>query len=191
METYALKHDKGDEALPLPTAYGKALDSVLDYMWKTATWREVKIGGRSRPGPFPDTGRKDEFEKSLRSKYLESSTFVAHWVESSAFLYSALSWNLEKAERYEALKKVLKIKSFDLGSASGLPTLPFSLTLYGGSRAFTAFDIMLRTSISSNLLNSSYFFQSPGSDLFPWFCSTPSASAYTGSATIERRERIA
>ncbi|NAY82543.1 MAG: hypothetical protein GU362_06705 [Thaumarchaeota archaeon] len=68
-------------------------------------------------------------------------------------------------------KKALKIKSFAiaLGSASGLPTLPFSLTLYGGSRALTAFDIMLRTSISSNLLNSSYFFQSLGIDLFPWF----------------------
>jgi hypothetical protein len=35
--------------------------------------------------------------------------------------------------------------------------------------ALTTFDIVLSISISSNLLNSSYFFQSLGIDLLPWF----------------------
>jgi len=32
LRTHTLKHDKSDEVLPLLTAYGKALDWVLDYM---------------------------------------------------------------------------------------------------------------------------------------------------------------
>jgi len=39
--------------------------------------------GGSGPGPFPDTGRKDESEKSLRNKYLEGWSFAAHWVDSA------------------------------------------------------------------------------------------------------------
>ena len=38
--------------LPLLIAYRKALDSVLDYMWKTVTWRKVKIRGKQAK-PFP------------------------------------------------------------------------------------------------------------------------------------------
>jgi len=38
--------------LPLLIAYRKALDSVLDYMWKTVTWRKVKIRGK-QARPFP------------------------------------------------------------------------------------------------------------------------------------------
>jgi len=68
IKTHTLKHDKGDEALPLLTAHKKALDPVLDDIWKTVTWREGKIRVGSGPGPFPDTGRKDyEFGRSLRN----------------------------------------------------------------------------------------------------------------------------
>ena len=48
------------------------------------TWKEVEIRGRSGPSPFPNTGRKNEFEKSLRNKYLKGRTFAAHWVESAS-----------------------------------------------------------------------------------------------------------
>ena len=40
----------------------------------------------------------------------------------SAFLYSTLSWSLEKVERYEVPKKALKIKSFAIALGSGLAT---------------------------------------------------------------------
>jgi len=37
IRTYTLKHDRGDEVLPLLIAYRKALDSMLDDVWKTVT----------------------------------------------------------------------------------------------------------------------------------------------------------
>ncbi|MGC8558370.1 MAG: hypothetical protein ACP5NC_05190 [Nitrososphaeria archaeon] len=52
-----------------------------------------------------------------------------------------------------------------LGSALGLPTLPFSFTGAGSA----AFEIIGKISISSIVLNLLYFFQSLGVDLFPWF----------------------
>ena len=48
IKTYTLKHDRGDEVLPLLIAYRKALDSMLDDVWKTVTWREVKIGRKKQ-----------------------------------------------------------------------------------------------------------------------------------------------
>jgi len=57
LRTYTLKHDKSDEVLPLIIAHKKALDWVLDYIWKTAAWREVKIG-KKRARPFPSYGKE-------------------------------------------------------------------------------------------------------------------------------------
>jgi hypothetical protein len=53
IKTYTLKHDKGDEVLPLLIAYRKALDSMLDDIWKTVTWREVKIRGKKQARLLP------------------------------------------------------------------------------------------------------------------------------------------
>jgi len=82
IKTHTLKHDKDDEVLPLLTAYGKALDSVLDEMED----RDLEGGrdqGRKPVRPFPRYKKDDEFEKSLRNKYLEGWSFAAHWVDSA------------------------------------------------------------------------------------------------------------
>jgi len=84
IKTYTLKHDRGDEVLPLLIAYRKALDSMLDDIWKIVTWREVKIRGKKKQARLLPRYRKDkEFKKSLRNRYLEGWTFAAHWIDSA------------------------------------------------------------------------------------------------------------
>ena len=83
IKTYTLKHDKGDEVLPLLIAYRKVLNSMLEDIWGTVTWREVKIGGKKQLRLFPRYRKDKAFRKSLRDKYLEGWTFAAHWVDSA------------------------------------------------------------------------------------------------------------
>jgi len=53
IRTYTLKHDKGDEVLPLLMAYRKVLNSMLGDIWKTVTWKKVRIRGKKQFRLFP------------------------------------------------------------------------------------------------------------------------------------------
>jgi len=103
IKTYTLKHDRGDEVLPLLIAYRRVLDSMLDDIWKTVTWREVKIPGKKQFRLFPRYRKDKKFKKSLRDKYLEGWTFAAHWVDSAlATAFSIMeSWrkNYNRGDR--------------------------------------------------------------------------------------------
>jgi len=103
IKTYTIKHDRGDEVLPLLIAYRKALDSMLDDVWKTVTWRKVKIRGKKQFRLFPRYRKDDEFKKSLRNRYLEGWTFAAHRVDSAlATAFSIMeSWrkNYNRGDR--------------------------------------------------------------------------------------------
>jgi len=76
IKTYTLKHDKGDEVLPLLTAYEKALDPVLNDIWKTVTWREVKIRGKKRARPFPRYRREGRRVREIAAEQIPGELVV-------------------------------------------------------------------------------------------------------------------
>ena len=114
IRTYTLKHDRGDEVLPLLIAYRKALNSMLDDVWKTVTWREIRIRGKKQFRLFPRYRKDDEFKKSLRNKYLEGWTFAAHRVDSAlATAFSIMeSWRKNYNKGYRKGKRPVARRLF-------------------------------------------------------------------------------
>jgi len=114
IRTYTLKHDRGDEVLPLLIAYRRVLDSMLDDTWKTVTWREVKIRGKKQFRLFPRYRKDDDFKKSLRDKYLEGWTFAAHWIDSAlATAFSIMeSWRKNYNKGYRKRKRPVARRLF-------------------------------------------------------------------------------
>ena len=83
IRTCTLKHDRGDEVLPLLIAYRRVLNSMLEDIWGTVTWKAVRIPGKKQFRLFPRYRKDKAFKKLLRDKYLEGWTFAAHWVDSA------------------------------------------------------------------------------------------------------------
>jgi len=114
IRTYTLKHDRGDEVLPLLIAYRKVLDSMLDDIWGTVTWKAVKIPGKKQFRLFPRYRKDKAFRKSLRDKYLEGWAFAAHWVDSAlATAFSIMkSWRKNYNKGYRKRRRPVARRLF-------------------------------------------------------------------------------
>jgi putative transposase len=114
IRTYTLKHDRGDEVLPLLIAYRRALDSMLEDIWGTVTWKAVKIDGKKQFRLLPRYRKDKAFRKLLRDKYLEGWAFAAHWVDSAlATAFSMMeSWRKNYNKGYRKRKRPVARRLF-------------------------------------------------------------------------------
>jgi len=106
LKSYSLRHERGDELLPLLKAYRDAVNSVLEELWNSIEWEKRKVNGKKQWRLLPkykvDIHSK-EYKKELRDSLLEDWAYAAHWVDSAIkTAYSILkSWrkNYVKGDR--------------------------------------------------------------------------------------------
>jgi len=106
LKSYSLKHERGEELLPLLKAYREAVNSVLEELWNSIEWKRRKVNGKKQWRLLPkykvDIHSK-EYKKKLRDNLLEDWPYAAHWVDSAIkTAYSIFkSWrkNYVKGER--------------------------------------------------------------------------------------------
>jgi len=102
----SLKHELGEELLPLLLAYRDAVNRVLEELWGNIEWKKRKLPGKKQWRLLPkykvDIHSK-EYKRKLRESLLEDWDYAAHWVDSAIkTAYSILkSWrkNYVKGER--------------------------------------------------------------------------------------------
>jgi len=106
LRSYSLKHECGEELLPLLLAYRDAVNRVLEELWNNIEWEKEKVKGKKQWRLIPkykvDIHSK-EYKKELRESLLVDWPYAAHWVDSAIkTAYSTLkSWrkNYVKGER--------------------------------------------------------------------------------------------
>jgi putative transposase len=106
LRSYSLKHECGEELLPLLLAYRDAVNRVLEELWDNIEWEKEKVKGKKQWRLIPkytvDIHSK-EYKKELRDSLLVDWPYAAHWVDSAIkTAYSILkSWrkNYVKGER--------------------------------------------------------------------------------------------
>jgi len=102
----SLKHECGEELLPLLLAYRDAVNRVLEELWNNIEWEKRKIPGKKQWRLLPKYKvdvHSGKYKKKLRDSLLQEWPFAAHWVDSAIkTAYSIFkSWrkNYVKGER--------------------------------------------------------------------------------------------
>jgi len=102
----SLKHERGEELLPLLLAHRDAVNRVLEELWNNIEWEKEKVKGKKQWRLLPKYKvdvKSKEYKKKLRESLLEDWDYAAHWVDSAIkTAYSILkSWrkNYVKGER--------------------------------------------------------------------------------------------
>jgi putative transposase len=106
LKSYSLKHECGEELLPLLEAYRDIVNRILEELWENIEWEKRKLPGKSQWRLLPkykvDIHSK-EYKKKLRDSLLLGWPFAVHWVDSAIkTAYSILkSWrkNYVKGDR--------------------------------------------------------------------------------------------
>jgi len=106
LRSYSLKHECGDELLPLLLAHRDVVNRILEELWSHIEWKKRKLPGKKQWRLLPkykvDIHSK-EYKKKLRESLLVDWPYAAHWVDSAIkTAYSILkSWrkNYVKGER--------------------------------------------------------------------------------------------
>jgi len=134
IRTYTLKHDKGDEVLPLLIAYRKVLNSMLEDIWGTVTWRKVKIRGKKQFRLFPRYRKDYDFKMSLRNRYLEGWTFAAHWINTALVTAFSImeSWRKNYNKGYRRRRRPVARRLF--------ARVPQSLCSLEGDKLWVTFE---------------------------------------------------
>ena len=86
LKSYSLKHERGDELLPLLEAYRQAVNSVLEELWENVEWKKRKVNGKKQWRLLPKFKvdiHSREYRKKLRDSLLEDWPYAAHWVDSA------------------------------------------------------------------------------------------------------------
>ena len=107
LKSYSLRHERGDELLPLLKAYRDAVNRVLEELWNNIEWEKRKVKGGKRQWRLLPKYKVDihsgEYKKELRDSLLQEWPYAAHWVDSVIkTAYSILkSWrkNYVKGDR--------------------------------------------------------------------------------------------
>ncbi|PSN84797.1 hypothetical protein B9Q02_08800 [Candidatus Marsarchaeota G1 archaeon BE_D] len=55
LRSYSLKHESGEELLPLLLAHRDAVNRVLEELWNNIEWKRGRYQGRSSGGSYPST----------------------------------------------------------------------------------------------------------------------------------------
>jgi len=102
----SLKHERGEELLPLLLAYRDTVNRVLEELWGNIEWEKEKVKGKKQWRLLPKYKvdvKSKEYKKKLRESLLQEWPFAAHWVDSAIkTAYSIFkSWrkNYVKGER--------------------------------------------------------------------------------------------
>jgi len=102
----SLKHERGEELLPLLLAYRDAVNRVLEELWNSIEWEKEKVKGKKQWRLIPKYKvdiKSKEYKKKLRESLLQEWPYAAHWVDSAIkTAYSILkSWrkNYVKGDR--------------------------------------------------------------------------------------------
>ena len=48
LKSYSLKHERGEELLPLLKAYRQTVNSVLEELWENVEWKKRKVNGKKQ-----------------------------------------------------------------------------------------------------------------------------------------------
>jgi len=106
LKSYSLKHELGEELLPLLLAYRDAVNRVLEELWGNIEWKKRKLPGKKQWRLLPKYKvdvHSGKYKKKLRESLLQEWPYAAHWVDSAIkTAYSLLkSWrkNYVKGER--------------------------------------------------------------------------------------------
>jgi len=106
LRSYSLKHECGEELLPLLLAYRDAVNRVLEELWNSIEWEKEKVKGKKQWRLLPKYKvdvKSKEYKKKLRESLLQGWPYAAHWVDSAIkTAYSILkSWrkNYVKGDR--------------------------------------------------------------------------------------------
>jgi len=106
LKSYSLKHELGEELLPLLLAYRDAVNRVIEELWNSIEWKKRKTPGKKQWRLLPKYKvdvKSKEYKKKLRDRLLQEWPYAAHWVDSAIkTAYSLLkSWrkNYVKGER--------------------------------------------------------------------------------------------
>ena len=113
LRTYSLNHDKGEEIKALLVAYTKTLNSVIEDVWRSVWWKQVKIKGKNQFRLIPRYRKDNAFKRDLRNKYLEDWMYAAHWVDSALKTAFSImdSWkkNYNKGDRKRACPRAKRL----------------------------------------------------------------------------------
>ena len=82
----SLKHERGEELLPLLLAYRDAVNRVLEELWNNIEWEKEKVKGKKQWRLIPKYKvdiKSKEYKKKLRDSLLQEWPYAAHWVDSA------------------------------------------------------------------------------------------------------------
>jgi len=83
LRTYSLKHEKREEIEGLLRAYNEILNAVIEDIWESIRWRQIKIKGKNQFRLLPIYRKDNSFRKYLRNKHLKGWIYATHWVDSA------------------------------------------------------------------------------------------------------------
>ena len=82
----SLKHELGDELLPLLLAYRDVVNRILEELWSHIEWEKRKIPGKKQWRLLPKYKvdvHSGKYKRKLRESLLQEWPYAAHWVDSA------------------------------------------------------------------------------------------------------------
>jgi len=86
LRSYSLKHELGDELLPLLLAHRDVVNRILEELWSHIEWKKRKLPGKKQWRLLPKYKvdvKSKEYKKKLRESLLQEWPFATHWVDSA------------------------------------------------------------------------------------------------------------
>ena len=113
LKTYSLKHDKREEVEGLLRAYNEILNAIIEDIWSSVRWKQIKIKGKNQFRLLPLYRKDNQFRKCLRDRYLKGWIYAAHWVDSALKTAFSImdSWkkNYVKGDRKRVCPKARRL----------------------------------------------------------------------------------
>jgi len=113
LKTYSLKHDKREEVEGLLRAYNEILNAIIQDIWSSVRWKQIKIKGKNQFRLLPLYRKDNQFRKCLRNRYLKGWIYAAHWVDSALKTAFSImdSWkkNYVKGDRKRVCPKARRL----------------------------------------------------------------------------------
>jgi len=113
LKTYSLEHDKRKEVEGLFRAYNKILNAIIEDVWSSIRWKQIKIKGKNQFRLLPIYRKDNSFRKYLRNKHLKGWIYAAHWVDSALKTAFSImdSWkkNYVKGDRKRVCPKARRL----------------------------------------------------------------------------------
>jgi putative transposase len=113
LRTYSLSHDKREEIEALLAAYNKTLNAIIEDIWSSMQWKQIKIKGKNQFRLLPRYRKDNQFKKYLRDKHLKDWVYATHWVDSALKTAFSImdSWrkNYNKGDRKKVCPRAKRL----------------------------------------------------------------------------------